>query len=117
MTIYIRSNTYHLRKRVPRRFRDVEPREIVAFSLHTDSRIIARQKADQMWSHLVEGWEAALRGDGVNGKARWDAVKAIADRLGFSFLPIDHVAALPLSDLLQHVQAFGHRVPCDPDAG
>lgn len=105
MTIYMRSNTYHLRKRVPRRFRDVEPREIVAFSLHTDSRSIARQKADQMWSHLVEGWEAALRGDSVNGKARWDAAKAIADRRGFSFLGADQVATLPLADLVQRVQA------------
>lgn len=107
MTIYIRSNTYHLRKRVPRRFRDVEPREIVALSLHTDSKTIARQKADQMWSHLIEGWEAALRGDSLNGAARWEAARAIADRRGFSFLPVDQVAALPLSEILHRVQ----RVP------
>lgn len=104
MTIYIRANTYHLRKRVPRRFRDVEPREIVAFSLHTDSKTIARQKADQMWAHLIEGWEAALRGDSANGHARWEAARAIADRRGFSFLPVAQVAALPLSDILQRVQ-------------
>lgn len=110
MTIYLRANTYHLRKRVPRRFRDVEPREIVAFSLHTDSKTIARQKADQMWSHLIEGWEAALRGDSVNGSARWEAARSIADRRGFSFLPIDQVAALPLSEILQRVRS----VPATP---
>ena len=105
MTIYMRANTFHLRQRVPRRFRDVEPREIVAFSLHTDSKTVARQKADQIWNHLIEGWEAALRGDSVNGTARWEAAKAIADRRGFSFLPVDQVAALPLVDLLQRVQS------------
>ncbi len=109
MTIYMRANTYHLRKRVPRRFRGVEPRDIVAFSLHTDSKTIARQKADQMWGHLIEGWEAALRGDSVNGNARWEAAKAIADRRGFSFLPADQVAALPLADRVARLE----QVPAD----
>ena len=110
MTIYMRANTFHLRKRVPGRFRDVEPREIVAFSLHTDSKTVARQKADQIWNHLIEAWEAALHGDSANGAARWEAAKTIADRRGFSFLSVDQVAALPLPERIARMEQIPDRI-------
>ncbi|WP_376775981.1 DUF6538 domain-containing protein [Rhizobium populisoli] len=63
MAIIRRGSTYHLRKRVPLRFRLIEVREHVAVSLHTDSEKLAIRKAEEIWSQLVEGWEMALRGD------------------------------------------------------
>ena len=57
MSIAKRGRLYHLRRRVPRRYRGIEPRETVWISLHTDSETIARSKADRAWSQMIEAWE------------------------------------------------------------
>lgn len=62
MGITKRGGTYYLRRRVPRRFKAVEPRETVWTSLHPDSESIARQKADRAWAQLIEAWEARRHG-------------------------------------------------------
>ncbi|MBU2958855.1 integrase [Paracoccus sp. 1_MG-2023] len=41
ITIILRDNIWHIRKRVPRRFAKVEKRTIVLVSLRTDSRTVA----------------------------------------------------------------------------
>ncbi|WP_371870132.1 DUF6538 domain-containing protein, partial [Gemmobacter megaterium] len=48
MSILRRNQTFHLRRRVPRRYRDVEQREMILISLHTDSESVAKTKADQV---------------------------------------------------------------------
>ncbi|WP_425503039.1 DUF6538 domain-containing protein [Roseospira visakhapatnamensis] len=40
MSILLRGKTYHLRRRVPRRYETVEPRKTVWISLHTDSEAV-----------------------------------------------------------------------------
>ncbi|MEZ5684552.1 MAG: DUF6538 domain-containing protein [Paracoccaceae bacterium] len=45
-----RGDTFHLRKRVPARYRDIEGRDTVWISLHTDSESVAKSKADRAWS-------------------------------------------------------------------
>lgn len=105
MTIYVRKSTYHLRRRVPLRYKKVEPREIVAISLHTDSRTVAQRKAGEVWAHLIEGWEAVLRMDGDGARVRFEAAKEIADRRGFAYLSAPAVADLPLNDILARVNA------------
>ncbi len=42
MTIMKRGNTFHLHKRVPRRYQSVEERKSIWVSLHTDSETVAR---------------------------------------------------------------------------
>ena len=41
MSIAKRGRLYNLRRRVPRRYRGVEPRDTVWISLHTDSETVA----------------------------------------------------------------------------
>lgn len=108
MTIYLRKggSTYHLRKRVPLRFKNVEPREIVAMSLHTDSRTMAQRKAAEVWAHMIEGWEAALRLDANGARIRYEAAKEVADRRGFSYMAAPAIANLPLDDILSRVKAI-----------
>ena len=60
MSIAERDSTYHLRRRVPRRYRGIEQRETVWISLHTDSEMVAKSKADRPWSQMIEAWEARL---------------------------------------------------------
>ncbi|WRY35880.1 hypothetical protein RPE78_17470 (plasmid) [Thioclava litoralis] len=50
-----RGSTYHLHKRVPRRYEGVEERKSIWVSLHTDSLTVAQQKAPIAWQHIVEG--------------------------------------------------------------
>jgi hypothetical protein len=54
MSIDKRGRLYHLRRRVPRRYRRDEPRETVWISLHTDSETAATRKADRAWSQMIE---------------------------------------------------------------
>ena len=105
MTIIRRGDTFHLRKRVPLRFASVEERPIIGVSLRTDSESAARRKAEEVWAHLIEGWESALRGEGGNARARYDAAKDIAARRGFSFMAAPAVADLPISELVARLQA------------
>lgn len=63
MSIVKRGTTYHLRKRVPRRYQPVEGREFILLSLHTDSESAAKLKADTIWRAMIDGWEAMMDGD------------------------------------------------------
>lgn len=47
MGIAKRGRLHHLRRRVPRRYRGVEPRGTVWISLPTDSEMVANGKADR----------------------------------------------------------------------
>jgi hypothetical protein len=62
MAILKRGGAYQLRRRVPERYRSVEPRTQIWMSLHTDSETIARPKAGQAWTESTEVWEARLAG-------------------------------------------------------
>lgn len=98
-------NTYHLRRRVPKRFRPVEPRELISQSLHTDSERLANLKADAAWAELIEGWEARLAGDTDDAERRFQAARELAERRGFRFLPAAKVAELPKAELLERIEA------------
>lgn len=115
MALILRGSIYHLRKRVPRRFRSVEPRPIIGVSLHTDSPGLASRKAAEVWAHLIEGWESALRGETGGARARYDAARDIAQRRGFSFMAAAAVAELPLADLVARVQAIPMRANGAPN--
>lgn len=105
MTIMKRGNNYHLRKRVPRRYQDVEERKSVWVSLHTDSLSLAQQKADAAWRHIVEGWEARLAGDTSDAEKRFEAAKNLAAVRGYRYLAVDRVAELPRKELVQRMEA------------
>lgn len=111
-----RGDTLHIRKRVPKRYHDVEPRQFVWLSLHTDSESIARVKAPKIWADLIEAWEAKLAGDTSDAEARFEAARELAAKRGFRFMSSDKVAALPLAEVMARVQAVaaGSR-PGKPD--
>jgi len=98
-------NTYHLRRRVPKRFRPVEPRELVSQSLHTDSEQLAKLKAEAAWAEMTEAWEARLAGDTDDAERRFDAARELAERRGFRFMPAAKVAELRKADLLDRIEA------------
>ncbi|WP_246588005.1 DUF6538 domain-containing protein [Paracoccus bogoriensis] len=86
-TVILRENTWHIRKRVPVRYAAIEPRPIIHISLHTDSRAIAQAKAVQVWSELIEAWEAKPDGAEQEAEARMAAARNLAQRRGYRYSP------------------------------
>ncbi|MCU0732675.1 MAG: hypothetical protein MUE84_13960 [Hyphomonas sp.] len=109
MSIVKRGSTFQLRRRVPQRYRAVEPRGVVWISLHTDSETVARSKADRAWGNLVEAWEARLAGDTEDAEARHAAAHELARIRGFRYLDVGLVSQLPVDELLARVEAIGAR--------
>ncbi|WP_291201554.1 DUF6538 domain-containing protein [Hyphomonas sp.] len=109
MSIVKRGSTFQLRRRVPQRYRGVEPREVIWISLHTDSETVARSKADRAWGNLVEAWEARLAGDTEDAEARHAAAHELARIRGFRYLDVGLVARLPVDELVARVEAIGTR--------
>jgi len=100
-----RESTLYVRKRVPRRFAGVEEREYVWISLHTDSELVAQQKAPAVWAHMLDAWEAKLAGAGAAANQQLAAAKNLAAARGFRFLTAPEVAKLPTEELLQRIEA------------
>ena len=111
-----RDSTWHIRRRVPRRYRRVEPKDYVYLSLHTDSEHVARQKAPKVWQDMIEAWEAKLGGDTRDAEKLFAAARELAAKRGFRFLHAKEVAELPTPDLVgrvEHVEAKSR--PGNPD--
>lgn len=109
MKLLRRGSAFHLRRRVPLRFKEVEPRIHIVISLHTDSETVARQKADAVWAQMIDAWEAKLEGATTEGAARLAAAKRLAQRRGRAYFPAEQVAQLPLEELLQRIEAVVNR--------
>ena len=105
MTILRRGKVFWLKKRVPVRYQAVEPRESVWISLHTDSEREAKQKADAAWTTQIEGWELRLTGNTAEAETRFEAAREMAQRRGFSYMPVEKVAALPDDRLIERLRA------------
>ncbi|MEQ8657448.1 MAG: hypothetical protein RIC24_09090 [Hyphomicrobiales bacterium] len=106
MSIARRGRLFHLRRRVPRRYRDVEPRETVWISLHTDSQTIALSKANRAWSQMIEAWEARLAGKREDADVRYEAARDLARARGFLYLDAGAVAKLPIETVVERVEAI-----------
>lgn len=98
-----RGKHLHMRKRVPRRYKDVEDREFVWLSLHTDSEAIAKAKAPQIWQEMIEAWEAKLEGATAEAEERIAAAKNLAAKRGYRYLSAADVARLPVTDIVDRV--------------
>ena len=107
--ITLRSDTWYLRRRVPKRYAQVEPRPNILLSLHTDSKAQAEAKWRLVWDNLVEGWEAKLAGDTTDAQKRHTAATELAAVRGFRYLPIREVTELPTNKLLERVEAATDR--------
>jgi integrase len=109
----MRGKSFQLYKRVPKRYKSIEPRTFVWLSLHTDSPSIAKNKAAGVWAQLVEAWEARLAGDNADSDKRLSAAKELAAVRGFRYLDAAKVAALPVADLIERINAVPtvHGIP------
>lgn len=109
MNPVLRGSTWHLRRRVPKRYQSVETRPEVWLSLHTDSRELASKKAPAVWETLIAGWEAQLAGKSEDGVLRFEAAQAIAASHGLVYKPMRELEELPLEELLSRVELLQRR--------
>ena len=100
-----RGSTWHLVRRVPTDFHDVDPRRVVTFSLKTDSKQTAAEKAALVWRNLSEGWQALKDGRSADADRQFKAAQRICTQRGVQYLPVAEVTELPLADVLQRVEA------------
>jgi hypothetical protein len=105
MKLLRRGSAFHMRRRVPLRFREVEPRVHISISLHTDSEKTAKEKAAVVWAEMIDAWEAKLDGASDVAATRLAAAKRLAQRRGRTYYPVDQVAKLPLDELLDRIMA------------
>ena len=103
--LILRGKTYYLKRRVPSRYADVEPRSVIWESLKTDSKSIAQQKLERVWSGYLDGWEAKLAGRDGDAETRFRAARNLAATRGYAFLSAEAVSTLPLAELLTRVEA------------
>lgn len=106
MKVTKRANTFYIIKRVPKRYAGIECRKQVWVSLHTDSETEAKRKAPGEWHLQVKAWEARLAGDTDNIEEQLDAARELASVNGFKYIPAHRVAALPVNELLDRVDAI-----------
>ncbi len=105
-----RNGTWHLKRRVPKRYRIVETRSEIWRSLHTDSELEARTKAALVWQRLEQLWQARLDGNSDDQLERFKAAVDLASSKGFAYLPVEKVKNLPIDSLLDRIEQIeGHQ--------
>ncbi|OOY20846.1 hypothetical protein BMI86_10080 [Thioclava sp. DLFJ5-1] len=103
---FLRDGVYYFRKRVPRRYSSVEARTIINQCLWTDSLDIADRKAPEVWSRMIDGWEAKLRGETSDAEERMEAAMDLARTRGYRYVRADEVARLPIDEVLKRVESI-----------
>lgn len=101
--------TLYMRKRVPSRYKEVEQRESVWISLHTDSETVAKAKAPRIWADMIEAWEAMLDGMSSEGEKRMKAARELAAKRGFRFMSVNEVASLPIPQIIDRMKAIKNK--------
>jgi len=105
MKLTKRKTTFNIVRRVPKKYRDIDNRTQVWLNLQTDSETEANRKAPDVWDHQVAVWEARLAGVSDDKLAQLDAARKLASARGFKFLSAPRIAALPVAQLLDRIEA------------
>lgn len=75
-------------------------------ALHTDSRAEAICKAVQVEAERLAEWEALAAGEGTAARAHFAAARQLAAAKGFSYVPIDRLAAGDLDEIKTRLDAL-----------
>jgi integrase len=100
-----RGQVYHLSKRVPKRYADVESRTVIDLSLRTSSLTTAAQKAEETWNNLLQSWEYKLAGDAMSAEQRYRNALQTAQRMGFDYVPAQDIPKMSTDEILDRVEA------------
>lgn len=106
MSVIRRGETLYIRRKVPKRYEEIESRKFILQSLHTQDRGAAEAKHDGVWKSLIEMWEARLRGDNRDAQKYYDAAVNMANVKGMSYRLMLDVEKLNTPELLHRIEAI-----------
>lgn len=103
-----RGATWHLRMRVPQRYRVVDGRTEIHRSLRTDSEREALIRVPAAEAAVLAELDAKLAIDaGKQSGDAYDAAVALAAVRGFTYRPVNEIAAGTYKDILDRLDAMG----------
>lgn len=109
----LRNDTWHLRMRVPARYRSVENRKIIKQSLHTDSKTEAKTLATALRRDLLADLDRRLAGKHARMNGAFENIVALARARGVTYRTAPELAGGSLSDLMMR---FERLMKEDPSA-
>lgn len=101
--------TFHVRRRVPKRYAGIEPRRFFKVTLRTDSETDAREKAGAVWKSQIAAWEAKLAGNDADAEVRFEAARQLARSKGFRYVPASSIPDRPLDEVVRRIEAITFR--------
>lgn len=114
-----RGKTWHLRMRVPVRYKHIEPRAVLLRSLKTGDEREARARAAVVERQILSDLDARLLGrETLGSRSHYEAIAQLTTARGFSYRTADELAQGDLSDLLRRVETLisGQDEPGSPAA-
>lgn len=99
-----KSGTFHIIRRVPKRFASLGLGTFFKKSLHTGDQRVAEKKAAQVWEFVLLEWEARLAGRDDEAVAYHAKLVEIAEALGHAYLPADELAEKPMTTILARIK-------------
>jgi integrase len=111
--LVLRNETWHLRMRVPSRYRTVEKRKVIKQSLHTDSKTEAKTLAAALRRDLLADLDNRLLGEQARVNGAFDNIVALARARGTTYRTASELADGSLSDLMGR---FNRLMKEDPTA-
>ena len=106
---------YYVR-RVPKRYRPFERRDIIWVSLETDSVKVAAQKIPQLDAEYDAYWEALAQHKDGEARQRQSAARAIARAHGLTYMAVEDLAQGPFDALAERLLTLDRERLVERDA-
>jgi len=111
-----RKNHFYYNRNVPSIYRDLDPRGNIRIALNSTCRRIALRKAIALDDEVEAYWQSLLTEGQTHDVVRFGKIVHIARQIGFTYKPIQEVAALPLQELIGRILALQDSTPKQVEA-
>ncbi|OQP60356.1 hypothetical protein A3860_33800 [Niastella vici] len=97
--VLCRNGNYYFNRRVPREFKEYDPRTNIRVSLNTDSKKIAIRLANEKNNQLEAYWASLLKTGEKYTESKYKALIDRAQTLGFTYYYNQFLAELPFNEI------------------
>lgn len=111
-----RDGRYYFNRRIPEIMKDYDPRPYIRFSLKTDSRDVAKQRAVAINQRIESYWKELVNKGETYELKRFKAAMRIAKQMGFYYAPAREIAKQPLGEIVQRIKAADKATPLQIEA-
>ena len=100
-----RSGAWVLKRNVPVCYQPLEVRKQIWKVMASKTEAGAQKEAEAFWRTCLAEWQRVLQEQDVPWENRFRQAELVAKAHGFRYLPVKQVAALPLDELMERVEA------------